>query len=259
MKISDCIKKGIELGLDVLDCQLLLACAIGVDKSFIIMNPEKDVDFGNYFDLLQLRADSKPVQQIIGKCEFFGLEFEVNENVLIPRADTEVLVEEVIKKAKAGAKILEIGTGSGCIAISLAKNIKNAEVSAVDISIAALDVAKRNAAANSVDIEFIQADIFEWEPKEKYDIIVSNPPYISTLDILDLEPNVRDYEPHLALDGGDDGLKFYRRIAELEADVFAFEVGVGQAGDVVAMFKECKSEIYKDLAGIMRAVVVTKL
>lgn len=161
----------------------------------------------------------RPIQYIFGKAYFYGLEFKVNENTLIPRPETEELVEWIIhENSKRGAfNILDIGTGSGCIPISLAKNLPVADVSAIDISEGALAIAKENADANNASINFFQTDILKAEalPAE-YDVIVSNPPYVRNLEKVEIKPNVLDYEPHLALFVEDtDPLIFYRKIALL--------------------------------------------
>ena len=172
-----------------------------------------------------------PVQYLLGKTNFYGLDFEVNENVLIPRPETEELVEWIINensnrdKSKK-LKILDIGTGSGCIAVSLAKNLPDAEVCAIDVSKKALEIAKRNAANNNVEVIFILQDILELEElKYNFDIIVSNPPYVRNLEKQEIKKNVLEYEPHLALFVEDnDALIFYRKIASL-AQKSLFENG----------------------------------
>ena len=163
-----------------------------------------------------------PIQYILGNAHFYGLEFEVNENTLIPRPETEELVEWIIKNnSKIGGfkdlKILDIGTGSGCIAISLAKNLPNAKVFAIDISEKALETAKRNAFKNEAEVTFLLKNILETEDLEQqFDIIVSNPPYVRNLEKEEIKKNVLDYEPHLALFVEDnDALIFYRKISEL--------------------------------------------
>jgi len=173
------------------------------------------------FLLLQLKKEV-PIQYLLGKTNFYGLDFEVNENVLIPRPETEELVEWIINENSGGdkakkIKILDIGTGSGCIAISLAKNIANAEVYAIDVSKKAIETAKRNAIQNKVEVTFILQNILETEAlKHNFDIIVSNPPYVRNLEKEEIKKNVLDYEPHLALFVDDnDALIFYRKIAEL--------------------------------------------
>lgn len=160
-----------------------------------------------------------PIQYILGKAHFYGLEFEVNENTLIPRPETEELVEWIVKKNefKGKIKILDIGTGSGCIAISLAKNLQDATVFAIDVSEKALETAKRNAVKNEADVAFLLKNILETEDLgQNFDIIVSNPPYVRNLEKEEIKKNVLDYEPHLALFvEDDDALIFYRKIAEL--------------------------------------------
>lgn len=163
-----------------------------------------------------------PIQYLLGKTSFYGLEFEVNENVLIPRPETEELVEWIIESHKSEdrrekIKILDIGTGSGCIAISLAKNIPNAQVFAIDVSVKALATAQKNAEINEVNVTFLEKNILETDDLEQqFDIIVSNPPYVRELEKLEIKKNVLDNEPHLALFVEDnDALIFYRKIAEL--------------------------------------------
>jgi release factor glutamine methyltransferase len=181
---------------------------------------EKDFVVWDSF-LNQLKKEV-PIQYLLGKTSFYGLDFEVNENVLIPRPETEELVEWIINENKnidksKKIKILDIGTGSGCIAISLAKNLPNAKVYAIDVSKKALDTAKRNAINNNVDVTFMLKNVLELEIlKSDYDIIVSNPPYVRHLEKAEIKKNVLDFEPHLALFVDDnDALIFYRKIAEL--------------------------------------------
>ncbi|MWB96409.1 peptide chain release factor N(5)-glutamine methyltransferase [Flavobacterium sp. GA093] len=168
--------------------------------------------------LVELKKEV-PIQYLLGKTNFYGLDFEVNENVLIPRPETEELVEWIINENTSSKKIkiLDIGTGSGCIAVSLAKNLPNAQVYAIDVSKKALETAKRNAESNEVEVFFLLQNILETEDlKEQFDIIVSNPPYVRNLEKEEIKKNVLDYEPHLALFVEDhDALVFYRKIAEL--------------------------------------------
>lgn len=181
-----------------------------------------DSDFIVWNSLLSQLKKEIPIQYLLGKTSFYGLDFEVNENVLIPRPETEELVEWIISeyskidKTKK-LKILDIGTGSGCIAISLAKNLPNAEVCGVDVSKKAIVTAKRNAIRNNVDVTFVFLDILKTEElRFNYDIIVSNPPYVRNLEKEEIKKNVLDYEPHLALFVEDnDALIFYRKIVAL--------------------------------------------
>lgn len=169
------------------------------------------------FVLNQLKKQI-PIQYILGKAHFFGMEFEVNDNVLIPRPETEELVQWIVSDNKIDSpKILDIGTGSGCIAISLAKNIRNSDVSAIDVSPGALGLAKKNAGKNGVEVNFIQKDILVTADLQSgFDIIVSNPPYVRNLEKHEIKKNVLENEPHLALFVDDnDALIFYRKIAEL--------------------------------------------
>ncbi|WP_291149854.1 peptide chain release factor N(5)-glutamine methyltransferase [Flavobacterium sp. UBA7680] len=179
-------------------------------------------DFAVWELLLAQLKKEVPIQYLLGKTSFYGLEFEVNENVLIPRPETEELVEWIINENKPfdktkKLKILDIGTGSGCIAISLAKNLPHADVYAIDVSKKAIETAKRNANRNKVDVTFMFQDILETEElKCQFDIIVSNPPYVRNLEKEEIKKNVLDYEPHLALFVDDnDALVFYRKIASL--------------------------------------------
>jgi release factor glutamine methyltransferase len=181
-----------------------------------------DADLEVWSTFLDELKKEVPIQYLLGKTNFYGLDFEVNESVLIPRPETEELVEWIISENKQNdklkkLKILDIGTGSGCIAISLAKNLPNAEVFAMDISKKAIKTAKRNAANNNVEVNFILKSVLELEIlKSDYDIIVSNPPYVRNLEKQEIKKNVLDYEPHLALFVEDnDALIFYRKITEL--------------------------------------------
>ena len=193
----------------------LLQYVLKIDRNKLVINKDEEVENNKeneYIGYIKEVAAGKPVQYITNKQEFMGLSFFVDENVLIPQPDTEILVEEAIKYAnqiKENVEILDMCTGSGCIGVALAKHVKNAEVTLVDISTKALEVAKKNAKENEVKekVNFIQSDMFE-NIKSKFDVIVSNPPYIKTKVINELDLQVQN-EPHLALDGGENGLKFY--------------------------------------------------
>lgn len=192
----------------------------------LALNPETPMDGVHLKQWKSILSDlkiEKPIQYILGETEFCGLRFEVNENTLIPRPETEELVELIIKKEGRGkrkegkVKILDIGTGSGCIAISIAKNIPTAEVFAIDVSEKALATARSNAELNDVNVTFLLKNILETEDLgSRFDIIVSNPPYVRNLEKAEIKSNVLEYEPHLALFVEDnDALLFYRKIAQL--------------------------------------------
>ena len=225
----------------------------------------------NYFKAIKKLCQGIPLQHITNMQEFMKMRFYVDENVLIPRQDTEILVEEVIKIAKKinAKKILDLCTGSGAIAVSLAKYVKNSEITAVDISKNALNIAKLNAKNNEVEekITFIQSDLFKNVKKEKYDIIVSNPPYIKKDILKKLDREVQK-EPEIALDGGYDGLDFYRKIINMADEYLkfhgylCFEIGYDQKEEVEELIKEqgkyIETYCKKDLCDNDR-IVVTKL
>ena len=216
-------------------------------------------------EYVKKRLGHMPIQYILNKAYFCGLPLYVNENVLIPRFDTEVLVEEVLKISKKdkSKRILDICTGSGAIAIALKKLGGFERVDALDISDKALEVAKRNAKELNLDINFLKSDMFSSLTCEnKYDIIVSNPPYIQS-DVVDtLESEVKDFEPRLALDGDADGMKFYKIIAENYEDylvdngVLALEIGYDEANDIRALFEGKNVVIKKDLANLDRVAII---
>ena len=227
-------------------------------------------------EALFLRSQGVPLQYILGETEFFGLMFQVDERALIPRPETEILVEMVLKSAAGQMKILDIGTGSGCIAVSLAKFLPEAQIDALDVSFEALSLAKENALINSADknINFLQSDLFSVFKKNNvnnrlrnYDIIISNPPYVRSGDINGLQKELA-YEPRMALDGGADGLDFYRRIIA-EAGNFLnkegllfLEIGFSQGEDiekiVFAGNDFAVDEIIKDYSGIERVMIMSK-
>ncbi len=251
------------------DVDYMLAHLLGFAKSDIILG-DKMVDDKQkaVFDNALLRLTSgEPVQYVVGGCEFMSLWFEVNSSTLIPRADTEILVESVINTVKNRDKlnIFEIGTGSGCIAVSLAHYLPKAKVMSADISAEALDTAEKNADRLGVGdrCKFTECNIMKEFPEfdNLPDIVVSNPPYIPHNDIDGLEDKVKLHEPLTALDGGCDGLDFYRRIAQdvpiNQNGILAFEVGIGQAQDVAKIMSARfdNTEIHRDIAGIERVVM----
>ncbi len=261
-----------------LDVEILLSKALGeVDRLYIYLNLHKELtneQMELFNNMIQDRLKGRPIAYIVNNREFMGLDFYVEEGVLIPRPDTEPLVEEVIDlvSGQSDLKIVDIGTGSGAITVSLAKYIKDCKVYSLDISDKALNIGLKNATFNGVEdkINFIKSDIFSGiENKNlKLDVIVSNPPYIKKADIETLHTQVKDYEPYIALEGGEDGLDFYRVITEQSGKylkdngILAFEVGHDQAQDVSDILrKNGYSKIYtkKDLQGIDRVVIGFKL
>ena len=247
------------------DAWLLLEMGCKIDRKFYYMHMEDDLpdDLLKEYELaVKKRAEHIPLQYIVGETEFMGLKFKVNSNVLIPRQDTETLVEEALKKVKPGMKVLDMCTGSGCIIISILHNVEGVKGYAVDISKQAVNVAKENAKLNEVPVLFERSDLFEMVT-EKFDVIVSNPPYIPTDVIPQLMPEVQVFEPVEALDGKEDGLYFYRKIVEQSRDYLnpggylMFEIGYDQGKDVSEMMTDAGFSdvcVKKDLAGNDRVV-----
>lgn len=263
---------------DVMEAESFFAIALREIKGWkridMALHPDaviNDEEEGRWNVVLSGLKQQRPIQYIFGKAHFYGLDFLVNENTLIPRPETEELVDWIITENEMSGKlkILDIGTGSGCIAISLAKNLSDASVSAIDVSDAALDVAKQNAQINEVSVEFIEADILSVDslPK-KYDVIVSNPPYVRNLEKQEIRDNVLRYEPHLALFVDDnDALLFYRKIALLGQSALAeggrlfFEINQYLGEETVAMLENCgykNIELRKDLFGNDRMIRAVK-
>ncbi len=218
-----------------------------------------------YEELLRERGKRIPLQHLTGEQEFMGLSFTVNDRVLIPRQDTELLAEEALKRLRPGARVLDLCTGSGCIAISLKKIRADLDVTASDLSGQALEIARENAKRLMTDIDFVQSDLLE-ELSGTFDMIVSNPPYIPTKTIDTLMEEVRFHDPKMALDGGADGLFFYRRIiAESKSHLtlggwLIFEIGHDQGETVSHMMMEGSYtgvRVIKDLSGLDRVVVGT--
>lgn len=277
MKLSEVLRCG-EMLLHNEDAKLeawiLFSEAFQMDRGgyFLRMSEEADEnDERVYFEMIKRRQDGEPVAYIIGNWEFMGLPFRVNPAVLIPRPDTETLVEAVMEwsqKGKLKPKVLDLCTGSGCIAISLAKYLTDSQVEAVDISPEAIKVAEENAKLNGVGVTFWQGDLWEALPAgRQYDVITSNPPYIDWKQLEELDADVIDHEPRLALDGGEDGLVFYRRLAQrtaefLREDGRAFwEIGYDQgvtAADIARENGLKVIEVRKDLAVHDRVVIVEK-
>ncbi|MBO5228489.1 MAG: peptide chain release factor N(5)-glutamine methyltransferase [Lachnospiraceae bacterium] len=252
------------------DAWLLLEKVTGCTRFQYLTYPDTKIEeeaVKEYRAMLAKRAEHIPLQHIIGTQEFMGIEFMVNEHVLIPRQDTEILVEEALKRLKPEDTVLDMCTGSGCIIISLAKNMKLSKAVGVDVSKEALEVSKANAVRNEADVSFIESNLFENIVKEQYDMIVSNPPYIESEVIEGLMPEVREHEPRLALDGGEDGLIFYRRIIDEAREYLKpggyliFEIGYNQREAVCELFGEAGYEDIRavcDLAGLDRVCIARR-
>ncbi len=256
-----------------LDTELIVCHVLGISKLDILMNPNMEVSEAKVEvlrDMFTKRASGVPVQYLVGTEGFMGLEFLVTPSVLIPRPDTELLVEKVIELIdnRTGARILDIGTGSGAITVSLAYYLKTSMVDTVDISKEATAVAKQNARTNGVldRVTFLNGDVFDpVSPGTKYDVIVSNPPYIPSKDIDGLQVEVAVYEPRLALDGGLDGYDFYRRIIKEapaylnDKGILAFETGHDQARTIADLMEHDgryeNVSVHKDLNGTERVVI----
>lgn len=265
-----------------LKARMILANILKQSKEYLLIHEEEELslnDIKRYEEEIKKLASNVPIQYIINKQEFMGLNFYVDENVLIPQPDTEILVEEVINmcsnincsEPEKTIKVLDLCTGSGSIGVSIAKNIKKCEITLSDISYDALEIAQKNSAEVTGDIQnnkikIIQSDLFE-KIEEKFDIIVSNPPYIETKTIQTLDKEVQ-MEPRIALDGGEDGLDLYRRIIKeaykylYNNGILALEIGYNQKDRVINLLKESNmyKEIYskKDLSNIDRIIVCRK-
>jgi len=260
-----------------LDIQLILMYLLNKDKIYLYTHKDELVNeeiIKIYYEMLEKRDTGYPLQYMLNCQEFMGLELYIEEGVLVPRADTETLVEKIINitksdrfKDRKNINILDIGTGSGAIAVSLAYYVKNAQVTAVDISDTAIKVANINKEKLTLEnLRTIKADLFDNLDflSSHFDIIVSNPPYIESKEIDKLQIEVAKYEPRLALDGGDSGLLYYEKIKEIANDlicengILSVEIGHNQAQSVSTLFREIKSvkniEVDKDLYGNNRVV-----
>lgn len=268
MTIKQAITKGMimlksnNIESPKLKARLLLQYVLDKPRQYIIVYDNKEIDKQQqwqYFVNIEKLTKGVPLQHITHRQEFMKMDFFVNEDVLIPRPDTEILVEEVIKIVQKynSPKILDLCTGSGAIAISIKKFVPNADITAVDISEKALEVAQKNAKRLDAEINFVKSDLFDKLENKKYDIIVSNPPYIRKDEIKKLSEEVQK-EPKIALDGGEDGLDFYRIITEesinyLKTGSFlCFEIGYNQKNDVIKIIEDeqnykntyCKKDLY---------------
>ena len=274
MKYRECYDNGwgrlLEVGVEEaqLDARLLLERICGTDRSTLLAHGDREVSEQErqaYETAIARRCKRIPLQHILGSQEFMGLEFEVNEHVLVPRQDTEILVEEVLRELQDGMRVLDLCTGSGCILISLLRYSNGCRGVGADISPEALEVARRNAEkllGGEREYIFLESDLMQ-RVEGRFDIIVSNPPYIRRGEIDTLMPEVRDHDPRLALDGGEDGLDFYRRIAA-ESPAYLcgggrlyLEIGCDQGDAVQELllrqgFREVN--VVQDYAGLDRVV-----
>lgn len=280
MTISELIKKGMielkngNIEEPKLKARLLMQYVLNKSRQYVIVNDRQELDNikeKQYLEEIKILKKGVPIEHITHQKEFMKLSFFVDKNVLIPRQDTEILVEEVINIAKKNnaKKILDLCTGSGAIAVSLAKYLPQAEITAIDISNEALKIAKKNAISNNVEnqITFISSDMFTNLNEEKFDIIVSNPPYIKTNVIKNLDIQVQN-EPYIALDGGKDGLDFYKKIINESYQYLKYngylclEIGFDQKIDVIELIENTESFMgtysKKDLFDNDR-IIVTRL
>lgn len=258
-----------------LESELIVMHLLDVDKAYLYTHPNRIVSIeivDKFKELIEKRKEGYPIQYILKNQEFMGLDFHVTEGVLVPRPDTEILIEYIIKFARKSDKekfnILDIGTGSGAISLSLAYYIENSYIYSVDISEKAIKIARKNKKKMKLEdkVKLITKDVLQGFPEidEKMDIVVSNPPYIPSRDIDSLQIEVSKYEPRLALDGGDDGLIFYRYITEkakeklIDNGLLCYEIGYDQGESVKNIMKDNGYKeilILKDLQGRDRAVI----
>jgi len=279
MTYRECYEKGChilnEAGIEesTLDARLLLEAVCGTDRNDLLAHGEQPVMSQaeeKYLNWIRQRAEHIPLQQLTGEQDFMGLTFSVNEHVLIPRQDTEILVEEVLKELHDRMRILDMCTGSGCILLSLLHYSNDCEGLGVDLSAEALEVAERNVLKvltpeKAEHAHFLQSDLFE-KVEGKFEIIVSNPPYIASAEVEKLMPEVKDHEPRMALDGTEDGLHFYRRIIKeagkhlVTSGMLFFEIGYDQ-GQAVSELMRAQGyrevQVVQDYAGLDRVVLGT--
>jgi release factor glutamine methyltransferase len=283
MTIAEMLKRASEylraasVSSDVLDAQTLLAKALGRDRTYIIINYNQQLSddlAANYQRLIERRASGEPLQYITGHQEFFGLEFEVTPDVLIPRPETEIIIEETIRLAhQTGLTepvIVDVGTGSGCIAITLARELNRSRVIATDVSTAALQVARRNAIRHNLDnrIDFVAANLLDAFTEDAFiDFIISNPPYVSERELPSLQREVRDWEPHIALTDFGDGLSFYHHLLNdsplriKSGGYLICEMGYTQSEMVSSLVDPAvwgETRLLDDLQGIPRTLVLQR-
>lgn len=275
--IKETIKQGTEIlkqtqDKPILMSRLILQFILKKEKEYLMVHDNEKItkeEYDEFINCINKINNGYPIQYIINMQEFMKLKFYVDENVLIPQPDTEILVEKVLELIEnKQTQVLDLCTGSGAVGVSIAKYSKNAKVTAIDISETAIDIAKMNSKNNNTEIEFILSDMFENLKNKKFDFIVSNPPYIKTSVIENLENEVKN-EPHLALDGGIDGLHFYRIIVNEgykylnENGHICIEIGYDQREEILELIKESGKytdiTCYKDLGGNDRVIIMRKI
>jgi len=266
--IDDFRARGIENPR--LDAELLVAHALGIDRMRVILDaqrPLEGVELAKLRDLVKRRRSYEPIAYLRGEREFYGLKFRVDKRVLVPRPDTETLVDAALTRSahlSMSMRQLDLCTGSGCVAIAMARQRPTASVYASDISADALTLARENALRlGAYNVAFFETDLFAAFAGKRFDVVTANPPYIPTGDLATLQPDVRDHEPRLALDGGEDGLAIVRRIV-VEAPEYldvggllAMEIGAGEAPATAALFEERgfrEVRVHRDLGRIERVV-----
>jgi release factor glutamine methyltransferase len=265
---SDFRARGIENPR--LDAELLVAHALKIDRMRVILDsarPLEGAELAQLRDLVKRRRAFEPIAYLRGEREFYGLVFRVDKRVLVPRPDTETLVDAALGRSahvSMAMRQLDLCTGSGCVAIAMARQRPTAQVWASDVSPDALAVARENALRlGAYNVAFVEADLFGAFAGKRFDVITANPPYIPTAEVATLMPDVRDHEPKLALDGGEDGLDLVRRIVEgapehlEEGGVLAMEIGAGEAPATVALFEArglVDVRVHRDIARIERVV-----
>ena len=272
-KANEILKKKAILSHSI-DSELLMSKAIKRERKFVILNLNKEINKKDYLYFEKLifeRAKGKPVAYLTGKKSFWNYEFDINENVLIPRPDTEIIIEEVLKiyKNKENINFLEIGVGSGCILLSILKEKKHFKATGIDISSECLKMSKNNAKKLKVEnrVKFFKSDIDNFN-NGKYDLIISNPPYIKKLDFKYLEKDISNFEPKMALDGGLDGLSEIRKIIAKASELVKIngkvilEIGFNQKEEVKKIFKDkgfYVNKVVKDLSRLDRCIISTKI
>ncbi len=266
--IKQLLSKNVDVNSANLDVSILLSFSLNIKREFLLSHDDKVLsqqEIEHYNSLIQRRFNDEPIAYIIGSKEFYGLNFKVDNNVLIPRPETEELVEYVINSIdNKNSRIIDIGAGSGCIAITLKHLVDTYDITALDISKNALNIAKENAYSilpNNNSIDFVNENALKYIPSKKFDVIVSNPPYISNKEKDSLSNDVKNYEPSLALFSGDSGYEFYEKIyGRLDILLnsrgkFFFEIGHQQEKHLRKIFRNKNISFIKDISGKSRFMI----